>query len=303
MRRFSRSLNTLEAVTGKRRALSMKRKRSLTTHLAGEGLKGWRRFPRAARRRGSRHLFDRWPEVSCRLRRAKHIALFLDFDGTIVPIQARPEMVRLGRATRRLIGRLAKRPRMAVCIVSGRRLADLRRRANAPGVRYLGLHGWEQEGKAPSAVAGRVLGQAKHLVMERLGLLPGIRLEDKGISFAVHYRGATYGVTRLARAILRGTLEPFEAYLRLLKGKKVWEMLPSEIQGKGSAVRLLLAELPHQTLPIYVGDDTTDEAAFAQLRYGITVRVGGHRGSKARFYLRNPDEVVGFLERLEAEVT
>jgi trehalose 6-phosphate phosphatase len=272
-------------------------------HLTGQGLKGWRRIPRAASRRGSRHVFDRWSEVAQRLHAAKHIALLLDFDGTIVPIQPRPEMVRLGLPTRRLIGRLAKHSQVSVCIVSGRRLADLRRRAKVSGVRYVGLHGWESDRKPSSPLDDKNVGQVQRLIAEQLGFLPGIRVEDKGLSFAVHYRGAAGGVARLARSLLHKILKPFEPYLQVLNGKKVWEVLPPEVQGKGRAVRLLLAELPHGTLPIYVGDDTTDESAFAELRRGITVRVGKHRRTTARFYLRSPDEVVAFLERLEAEIT
>jgi trehalose-phosphatase len=227
----------------------------------------------------------------------------LDFDGTIVPIQPRPEMVRLDSATRRLLGRLAKHPRLTVCIVSGRRLADLRRRARVPGVRYVGLHGWESDKKSPVAIKNNLLDQVKRLLRKSLGSLTGIRLEDKGISLAVHYRGATNRTALQAGALLRKTLKPFEPNLHVLKGKKVWEVLPPEVQGKGRAVRLLLKDLPRGALPIYLGDDTTDESAFAELRRGITVRVGGHRRTKARFYLRNPDEVMGSLKTVEDETT
>jgi len=282
--------------------MSMKRKQGPPTHLTGQGLKGWRRAPRAASRRGSRHVFDRWCEVARCLRAAKHIALLLDFDGTIVPIQPRPEMVRLGLPTRRLIGRLAKHSRVTVCIVSGRRLPDLRRRARVPGVRYVGLHGWEWDTRTAAPLEDEFLKEAKRLLEERLGSLAGIRLEDKGISLAVHYRGATNGVARRAGIILDETLKPFGPHLHVLKGEKVWEVLPPEVEGKGRAVRLLLAELPGGTLPIYVGDDATDESAFAELRHGIAVRVGKQRGSKAPFYLRNPDEVIVLLRRLEAEI-
>jgi len=287
----------------KTRAMSKRRKQGPPTHLTGQGLKGWRRTPRAASRRGSRHLFDRWSEVAQRLRAAKHIALLLDFDGTIVPIQPRPEMVRLGLPTRRLVGQLAKLSSLTVCIVSGRRLADLRRRARVPGVRYVGLHGWEWDKKTSVPPTDKVLEQAKLLLKKQLGSLAGIRLEDKGISFAVHYRGATGSAARRAAVLLRKTLRPFGTQLHVLKGKKVWEVLPPEVQGKGRAVRLLLAELPRGTLPIYIGDDTTDESAFAELRRGITVRVGEHRRTRARFYLRNPDQVSVLLRRLEAEIT
>jgi len=282
--------------------MSKRRKQAPPTHLTGRGLKGWKRIPRAAGRRGSRHLSDRWPEVVQRLQAAKHIALLLDFDGTIVPIQPRPEMVRLGLPTRRLIGRLARHSRLTVCIVSGRRLADLRRRAKVSGVRYVGLHGWEWDRKTSVAPKDKILEQTKFLLREELRSLAGIRLEDKGISFAVHYRGATVGVARRAGVLLRKTLKPFGRQLRVLKGKKVWEVLPPEVGGKGRAVHLLLEELPSGTLPIYIGDDTTDESAFGELRHGITVRVGPPRSSFARFRVRNPDEVLVFLRRLEAEI-
>jgi len=286
----------------KKRDMSKKRTQNRPTHLAGEGLRAWRKIPRAPSRRASRYLFDRWPEVLERVHAAKHIALLLDLDGTIVPIQRWPEMVRLSSATRRLIERLAKHSRLTVCIVSGRRLADLRRRARVPGVRYIGLHGWEWDNKTAVPPKDEILEQAKPLLKELIGSLAGIRLEDKGISLGVHYRGATVGVARWAGALLRKTLKPFGTRLRVLKGKKVWEVLSPEVEGKGKAVRDLLAELPGGTLPICMGDDTTDESAFAVLRRGITVRVGVHRGSKARFYLRNPEEAIVFLRRLEAEI-
>jgi trehalose 6-phosphate phosphatase len=282
--------------------MAKKRKQGRPTHLTGQGRRSWRRIPRATSRRGSRHLFDRWSKVAPRLQAARHIALLLDFDGTIVPIQPRPEMVRLSLPTRRLIGRLVRHPRITVCVISGRRLADVRRRAQVPGVRYVGLHGWEWDGTAPAFSQDRVFRDSKQVLIERLGQLAGIHMEDKGISLAVHYRGAAARSVRLARAILQRTLKSVGPRIQVLKGKKVWEVLPTEVQGKGRAVRLLLGKLPRGTLPIYIGDDTTDESAFAGLRHGITVRVGKHRSSKALFYLRNPDEVIVFLRRVEAEV-
>ncbi len=111
--------------------------------------------------------------------------------------------------------------------------------------------------------------------------------------------GVAYGGVA---AIVRGSLKPFTAELRLLRGKKVWEILPRELEGKGAAVRATLAQFPDSVLPVYVGDDTADESAFAVLRHGLTVRVGTNQTTRARFRLRNPKEVVGFLRQLEATV-
>jgi trehalose 6-phosphate phosphatase len=149
----------------------------------------------------------------------------------------------------------------------------------------------------------KILRTAKYLLKPVLSQAPGIWLEDKGLGLAVHCRGADSAAIQLARLIVQMVLRVFEPDLCLLKGKKIWELLPSRIQGKGPAVRTLFSQFPHAALPIFVGDDITDESAFAALRDGITVHVGNSSRTQARFWLRNPDEVVGFLERLEAEVT
>jgi trehalose 6-phosphate phosphatase len=98
-------------------------------------------------------------------------------------------------------------------------------------------------------------------------------------------------------------LAPLMPQLQLLSGKKVWEVLPSEITGKGGAVRAQMASIAPSTLPIYIGDDVSDESAFAQLKPGLTVRVGPSRRSAARYRLRDPQEVRRFLERMVLEVT
>jgi trehalose-phosphatase len=280
----------------------MKRQPKLRrTHRRGEGLVAWRRMPRVRSRRGSRHLFDRWAGVSRRLRHAEHIALFLDFDGTLAPLRLRPGDVRLDAAVRKAVERLARNPQVSVCLISGRRLADLRRRTRIAGVCYVGLHGWEREGRARRP-APEFLTPLKRSLVAYLGTVPGIRIEDKGCSVGVHYRGAQAGAVRRARLLLQDCLRPYRGRFRLLSGKKIWEILPTEVAGKGAAAREVLSELDRSALPIYLGDDTTDEAAFEALRAGITVRVGPARRTRARYRLRSPQEVWDFLARLKEEV-
>jgi trehalose-phosphatase len=203
----------------------------------------------------------------------------------------------------RLLQRLARHPRVTLVLISGRRRADLRRRVNVPGARYLGLHGWEL-GDGHSARPGtqRLMRMARRMLAERLRGLPGIWIEDKGPVFVAHYRGATLATTRRARQIVRETLEWLEPDLRVLAGRKVWEVLPQELRGKGVAVCRLLEELPRPTLSIFIGDDVSDERAFAALRGELTVRVGRPRRTRAHFRLRNPIEVRTFLEKLELEM-
>src|SRR5437868_13110976 len=90
-----------------------------------------------------RHLFSCWDVVAQRLRQAPAIALFLDFDGTLSPLCPRPEDVRLSGAMRNIVATLARKPRVRVWVISGRRRADVHDRSRIPGMQYLGLHGWE----------------------------------------------------------------------------------------------------------------------------------------------------------------
>lgn len=211
-----------------------------------------------------------------------------------------PDAVSLGQPTQRVLRRLARGPGSHVYIMSGRRLADLRRRVKIPGVRLLGLHGWEKRGARLPPEQKQFLRRAKIWLAKHLPALPGIRVEDKGYALAVHYRGAKQPAARCAQQVLRAARNHFQPDLRLLKGRSIWELLPQAIGGKGHATQRLLKGIPDDTLPIFIGDDTSDEAAFAVLRHGLAVHVGGGRRTKAHFCLRDPDEVCEFLERLEA---
>lgn len=237
------------------------------------------------------------------MRRARHLALFLDFDGTLAWLRPEPEEVTVREPMRAVLRRLARHPRITVAVISGRRRADLRKRLQVPRAVCLGLHGWESDQKAAlSRTQQGALLQLKHSLAARLASLDCIRIEDKTFTLAVHDRcGSRDGARRLP-AILRATLAPFSGRFRLLHGHQLWEVLPREIQSKGAAARALLARLPPRTLPIYAGDDTTDESAFQALARGLTVCVGRRRTTSARYRLRNPAEVRRFLKKLEAAV-
>jgi trehalose-phosphatase len=129
-----------------------------------------------------------------------------------------------------------------------------------------------------------------------------IRLEDKKLGLAIHYRAAPPDEVRAVRMVVQRVVEHFQPQLHLLPQKKAWELIPSSVGGKNSAVLRLLAKSRQPTLAIFVGDDAADEPAFSVLPHGITVRVGNRRRTHARFYLRNPREVLTFLQRLEAEI-
>lgn len=231
--------------------------------------------------------------------------MFLDFDGTLVKLRRRPGDVRVSRSIKRVLQSLVRHSNVFVAIVSGRRLRDLQTRFTVQGVHTFGLHGAEREGKqtALSTATRRSLARAKRDVRAQLGILPGIWLEDKILSLAVHYRGASPAIVREAHAALLKILAPLQQNLSAMSGEKVWEILPREIAGKGATIQELLAARAGRTLAIYAGDDSADELAFAAIPDQITVQVGKKKTTCAQFILANPAEVLRFLTRLERELT
>ncbi len=247
----------------------------------------------------SRHLFSDWETVARRLRRARQVGLFLDYDGTLAPIRPDPGEATLPDATRAVLRRLASLPTVHVTIVSGRRVDDLQKLADIPDLRYVGVHGWQRsDKKAANADPPELLRRFRQRLESELGGFPGIQVEDKIGSVAVHYRHASPETAREARRIVREALRAELSGARLLKLKKSWEILAGNVGGKGSAVQEILEELPRGTLPIYMGDDASDEDAFAVIRQGLSVRVGRPRATHARYRLRSPAEVCEFLRRL-----
>lgn len=247
----------------------------------------------------AKYLFADWKNVWRRLQAAEHVTLFLDFDGTLTPLKAHPFEVELDEGMRALLRRLASHPRISVCIISGRQLGDLRRRVRLRKVRCLGVHGMDDgRGVAVARRVRQALRRAMQMAERRLGGIPGVWIEDKKSAFAVHFRTADRAGAARASARLRRLEPALPGGLRVMRGKKIWEALPADEQGKGSAAARVLQGLPQGALPVYVGDDTTDETAFSALRFGLTVAVG-RRKTAASYFVANPAEVRAFLERLE----
>ena len=249
------------------------------------------------------HLFERWDEVRRRVRTASSVMLFVDFDGTLVDLRPRPDQVRLSPAARLALRKLVRHPCLRAVIVSGRRRATLTRHVQIPNVCYMGLYGWEDAAGChlPQKTV-RIVSRVRAMLADLPKGLPGVYVEDKGIALAIHFRGAPLRVRRRVRARIRTSLAPFRADLDVLRAKEVWEVVPRQVAGKGAAIRRALRRVRTAFLPIYVGDDLTDESAFAALRQGITVLVGPARPTRAQFRLRNPREACDFLQRLEAEL-
>jgi len=249
-------------------------------------------------------LFDSWERIARRVRPAKHIALFLDFDGTLAAYRSRPDEARLSASACQALLKLTGHRHVRIAIVSGRRRAALAHFIKIPRIELMGLYGWEQGKKAAHLRRNTLakLSEARDLLTTIAREAPDVFVEDKCLSLVVHYRGASPRSREIARARLRDAALHLAPDLHLIRGENSLELVPREVRGKGAAVRALLKRIPKPVLPIYIGDDLTDEPAFSALRSGITIRVGTGRSTAARFGLAHSEEVCVFLARLEAEL-
>lgn len=252
------------------------------------------------------HLFKDWNRVVSRIARADRVILLSDFDGTLVPIQSNRNKVRLPEQIRRLLRSIAAQGH-TLGIISGRCLDDLPSRIGIPDIWYAGSHGYflqNGEGNQISLLSEAALAKVKKLALFlRLCFrtIPGFEVEAKKATVAVHYRHASGKSVSLGYGIVRRLLGRRKD-LRLLCGKKVWEILPDQNITKWSAVRVILDRegfLPSNTLAMYLGDDVTDEAVFRNLR-GISVAVGKASRTAAEYWLSSPAQVREFFRRWPA---
>jgi trehalose 6-phosphate phosphatase len=231
----------------------------------------------------------------------------LDFDGTLAAIEREPSEAAIPDATRQAIVRLAAEPNVEVAVVSGRELADVRERVGIPELSYAGNHGLEihtdeyvvhpEAREAEAAVA-----EVCDLLEERLADVEGVIVENKGVTATVHHRlVADEAVPTVEEAV--ESLVAASDDLRLTTGKDVLELRPSVEWDKGAAVRQLTDELvpdDETWLPVYVGDDTTDEAAFEVLEeHGVAVKVGEDPDTRAAYRVADPDAVRSVLSWLD----
>ena len=252
-------------------------------------------------------LFEHLPHLEPRLRSAGRVLLFTDFDGTLVPICDSPLKVELSTEVRHLLTLLAARPRVGLAVVSGRDLADLLPRVGVIGIGYAGNHGLEISApgltfteSAAAALSAELTGLVAELAIA-LADVPGAWVQDKGLTASVHYRTVAADDIDRVKATVERVTRPVHDRFVLRDGKMVREVRPAVDWHKGRAVRWLTEALAGghpDPLPIYLGDDHTDEDAFAALPDGITVYVGRRRSTAAQYRVDTPDDVAAFLRWL-----
>lgn len=237
-------------------------------------------------------------------------AVFYDFDGTLSDIVDDPDAARPVTGAVEALRRLAAQ--CPVAVLSGRDLADVTTRLGVPGIWYAGSHGFEltapdgtHHQNEDAAAAVPVLEQAAAELRERLGSIPGVMVEHKRFGVAAHYRNAARDRVGEVAAAVRAAGR--RDALRVTTGREVIELRPDVDWDKGKTLRWVIDHLseadPGPLLPVYLGDDITDEDAFDAIAHdGVPILVrhneDGDRATAARFALDSPARAAEFTGQL-----
>jgi len=246
---------------------------------------------------------------------ARQPAVFFDFDGTLSEIVDDPAAARPAAGATEALQKLAAQ--CPVAVLSGRDLADVTERVGLPDIWYAGSHGFEltapdgthHQNDAAAAVIP-VLAQVAAQLRDQLGSIPGVVVEHKRFGVAVHYRNAARDRVGEVAAAVRATGQHHS--LRVTTGREVIELRPDIDWDKGKTLRWVIDHLHHAgsgpLMPIYLGDDITDEDAFDAVRHdGVPIVVrhtdDGDRATAALFALDSPARVTEFTDRLARQLS
>jgi alpha,alpha-trehalase len=249
-------------------------------------------------------VWDRQEEIRQRLAH-KAPAVFLDYDGTLTPIVEDHNKATLSDDMRRAVAELARH--YTVGIISGRDLQNLRNLVGLDPLLYAGSHGFEiagPEGWHETLQHGNEflpeLDRAESELRDRLAEVEGHSVERKRFAIAVHYRRARPADVQKIEEVVDQVLAGHPR-LRKAHGKKIFELQPETDWDKGRALCWLLERLGLDRpvfVPLYIGDDVTDEDAFRALRergLGIVMRDDEDRPTAARYALEDTGDVQRFL--------
>ena len=237
----------------------------------------------------------------------KNIVFFLDYDGTLTKIVDRPQDAKISSSMRDIVTRISRAFKTA--IVSGRMREDVENLAGIKGIFYAGSHGFDISGNGVSMVLPQAEGtiplvdELIEYFKNEFSSIEGVIVEEKKFSVAVHYRMADESkyFSTIEKTVEDKVAEHKE--LRLMRGKKVFEILPAIDWNKGKAVRWIMEALKvnwQDNTIVYIGDDTTDEDAFRAVRSrgaGILVSTEG-KNSAAHFQLLSVEETEGFFKQI-----
>jgi trehalose 6-phosphate phosphatase len=231
-------------------------------------------------------------------------ALFLDIDGTLLELAATPQAVSVDAAIVELLPSLAIALNGAVALITGRSITDVDGLFTGLTLPIAGQHGCERRDANGMlhlhAPARSTLTQLRKLLADFAAAHPGVMLEDKGATLAVHYRLAPDLAGEVHRTVESSVARAAPTGLTLQPGKQLIEVRPDD-RDKGKAIRDFMAERPFLgRRPVFVGDDAGDEHGFAvvqRMRGGIGVKVGPGR-TRAKYALNNVADVRRWLSAL-----
>lgn len=232
---------------------------------------------------------------------ARHWALFLDVDGTMLDYAARPELVRVPPSLRKALEMLTVALDGALAIVTGRRIDDVDQLLAPLRLPIAGQHGAEirrDHTRCAFAPAPAVLEAILAPVYALARREPSIWVENKGFSAAVHYRGSEAERDALAR-LLTEAIERHGTAFKLMPGHLVFDVAQRVVH-KGSAVDWFMASAPFAgRMPVFIGDEGTDEDGFAAVlaRGGHAIRVGHDGDSVAQDRVGSPAELRAWLSQ------
>lgn len=250
-----------------------------------------------------RHWSDSLEQIEAAAR-APRLAMCFDFDGTLAPIVARPDLVAIEPAIQKILDRWTHDRTIQMATVTGRSLADIRRVMPVAGMRLVGNHGLElDDGRLllePPPAYRDQLEMARRVLPPALAEIPGAWIEDKVWTMTIHLRQ----VVPEQWGAVQGAIESFLAThdtlaIGMRSGNAVLELRPlhGATKADGVAELLRLWEIPPEHLWFF-GDDHTDEDVFRRFPQGTMVRVQRAEGSAAPLFLHDPPDLATLLARI-----
>ena len=257
------------------------------------------------------NLWKHSDKITDQLQKASAKVLMLDFDGTLTPIVKSPEAVKLSIEMKNLLRKLSQKQGLYLAIISGRSLKDLKKKVSLSNIIYSGNHGLEGKilkEKYCFPISDKTL-MALKIIRKQLnqiaGQYKGVFIEDKRLVLSFHYRMAGAKIPEVKSAFKK-VVKPYvqDKLISILAGKMVFSIRPEVDWNKGNFARLVIDKIQKKIkappVAIFIGDDTTDEDVFLTLKRGITIKVGGDEQSQAKYRLTDTDDVLRFLEWVNA---